>query len=103
MPPRTECTSLDLNVSYHFQGEATCKPCPAGKECVTDPDNPTDCTSGYYSLAGDMNCIICPSGSKCPIVTQGPSPCGDGTSTDGNTGQTTCDQCPAGFYCSDPA
>lgn len=89
-------------VNVLIQGTATCSACPAGKECVTDGDNPTNCNSGEYSLSGEMDCTICPAGSMCPFTFQFPVACAAGKHTGGNTGATSCTDCTAGDECPDP-
>ena len=85
-----------------LQGTATCSACPAGKECTSDPNSPTDCNSGEYSLSGESTCTVCPSGSMCPFKTSSPIACSSGQTTGGNTGQTSCTDCTAGNACPDP-
>ena len=100
--------SLVMTSSWHtgwfcvFQGDATCSACPSGYECVSDPDIPAVCSSGYYSLSAVATCTICPSGSMCPFTFQNPVQCSAGKHTGGNTGAISCTDCTAGYECPDP-
>ena len=68
------------------RGNDTCKSCPAGYYCEVNTTTPVECPPGYY----------------CPSMTEYATefPCSPG-SFQNRSGQTTCERCLSGYYCSD--
>ena len=58
--------------------------------------------TGYYCPQGQStrnpSAYECPAGYRCPLGSSTPQICASGHYQD-ETGQDTCKQCPAGFYC----
>ena len=115
---------------YCEQGVSAATPCPAGTFApgnvgkLTSQTECTQCTAGHYCELGHQDAVtdqcdpgyyclegsptkrpnssfgsICPPGFHCPTGSSWPQPCLPGTYTNAS-GQATCLDCPAGFYCS---
>jgi hypothetical protein len=97
----------------------TCLACPEGLSCsdrgTIEPSAGDSCPAGYYCNTGPT--IACPAGHFCSTANNNeagaPYKCGDDISLDASnkgsfgkytpfTMQSTCDWCPAGFYCPSP-
>nr|XP_054760398.1 neurogenic locus notch homolog protein 3-like [Lytechinus pictus] len=65
-----------------------CQLCPAGYICSVDNVLPQPCTPGYY-------CEFDADRTPCPNTTY--------SSESGATNSSTCQPCPAGFWCNEPA
>ena len=71
--------------------------------CADPGAEPLQCSSGTYSPSGSLQCLPCPEGSHCPSAGLAEYiPCVNGTYTD-SVNQTSCQSCPAGQKCPNPA
>ena len=85
-------------------GQSQCEPCPAGKYCPsTTTVTPLDCAAGTFrgSTGGvtALDCVECTAGHRCADGSVAPTECGLGL-FQASTGQSACDACPSGHYCS---
>lgn len=112
----SECARCMNGTFTLVTGSRTCTVCPAGSFCPnatrsgtlcpigTSTNNQTGaaectrCMNGTYSLTtGSRACTACPAGSFCTNATRVGSLCPIGTSTNNQTGATSCWPCPSGF------
>lgn len=81
-----------------------CLDCPAGYYCSSKASKSFTgtCGAGYYcptaSIKQKNPSNICPQGSYCPAGASTSTVCAEGTYQD-QKGQSTCKDCPAGYYC----
>ena len=86
--------------------ETDCDPCTSGSYCATKglSSETGVCTAGYYCPPGQYeptpSLYVCPYGQFCVEGARTYNRCTDGTRALG-TGQTSCETCPAGYYCWD--
>ena len=67
--------------------------CAAGHFCTIGVDTPSPDGTSNLGVGG-----VCPTGNYCPQASAVPLPCEAGTYNFA-TGRSTCEQCPAGYYC----
>lgn len=88
--------------------QSECTLCSAGHYCALGHQDAVtgECDAGYFCLEGSPTKRpnstyggICPPGFHCPSGSPLPKPCLPGTYNNAS-GQATCLDCPAGFYCS---
>ncbi|XP_070552128.1 fibrillin-2-like [Ptychodera flava] len=104
----TPCPPGTFSTSTHLEAELDCTLCTAGYYCMDYNLTAVtaECAPGYFCLRGSPDFQPtdpsyggeCPMGYKCPAGSEYPTPCLPGTYTN-LTGQVTCMNCPAGFYC----
>jgi hypothetical protein len=116
--PKGTISPIQCEAGYYSRSQGAtsssdCDACPAGYSCVggsnlpytTDPLDDTaswsqKCTAGYYCAAGSSSVTAaqCSRGYYCPTASVTQYACLPGT-YQGSAGQSSCDPCPAGYYC----
>ena len=98
------CSPGTFNSNTVSTSSSACGSCTAGKYCEGFGNSAVtgDCEAGFYCPAG-MKVkrpidYICPAGSKCPTGSSTYTQCTAGT-YQANKGQSSCNACPEGFYC----
>ena len=78
-----------------------CLPCPGGKFCGSSTGPGTSCSSGYHldPLTYAGSCSQCAEGNFCTGLDTSEVACPSGTYS--SAGATTCQICPANYYCPD--
>jgi hypothetical protein len=102
----TPCPAGTNSTSYGLHREDECGACSKGYYCpnVGTVKATLLCIGGYYCPGGVANpatndSLICPPGHQCPEGSNLPLFCESGT-YQVREGQTYCNPCAAGFYCS---
>lgn len=95
----TPCPTLKYNDKLGASVLADCMVCPPGKQCTpTGVINPAStCAAGKYCPAGAAP-VDCEVGYYCPANLDYKIRCQPGSYQDA-TAQSTCKECPIGFYC----
>ncbi|CAG9331890.1 unnamed protein product [Blepharisma stoltei] len=100
----TPCDPGYYQSSQQKYQSSDCIICPAGYYCAHRASSVITgiCTAGYYCPQGQITptpiAYICPIGNYCPSRSATQTSCAAGTYQD-QKGQSSCKNCPAGFYC----
>ena len=98
------CPAGTYSSSQGLTRASNCSLCTPGSYCADEGLSQVSglCNGGYYCPGGNLSpnptMYLCEAGFVCPEGSSAPLSCSSGTFTN-QTGQSSCQQCPPGFYC----
>ena len=100
----TPCPAGTYSSMKGLARAADCTVCTPGNYCIDEGLSQVSglCSGGFYCPGGNLSpnpsMYVCEPGFVCPEGSSAPQSCSSGTFTN-QTGQSSCQQCPPGFYC----